>query len=80
MAETQKVMHVFGELGRLHLGFLWAHMEAEGVHYSMYVLLLLLTVAVDAERSNYMCCVWAVLLPFPSALSRVSGEVCNSSW
>lgn len=35
MAETQKVLFVFGELGRLHLGPLWRHLEAEGIHYSM---------------------------------------------
>jgi hypothetical protein len=35
MAETQKVLYVFGELGAQYLGDLWRHLDAEGIHYSM---------------------------------------------
>jgi hypothetical protein len=36
MKETQKVLYVFGELGREYLGALWQHLETENIHHTMY--------------------------------------------
>ena len=35
MTEAKKVFYVYGELGKLHLGSLWTHLENEGVHPTM---------------------------------------------
>lgn len=36
LAETQKVLYVFEQLGKHHLGRLWRHLEAEGLHPTMF--------------------------------------------
>ena len=36
MAETQRVLYVYGELGKLHLGKLWRHLLDEKMHPTMY--------------------------------------------
>jgi hypothetical protein len=40
MKETQKVLYVFGELGREYLGALWQHLETENIHHTMYAAFL----------------------------------------
>lgn len=43
MAETQRVLYVFGELGKVHLGRLWQHLLDENMHPTMYATEWLMT-------------------------------------
>jgi TBC1 domain family member 10 len=43
MIETQRVLYVYGELGKLHLGHLWQHLLDENMHPTMYATEWLMT-------------------------------------
>ena len=62
MVEMQKVLFVFQKLGALHLGALWVHLAAEGVHPSMYVTEWVMPMYCRGFSFDLVTRVWDVLL------------------
>mmetsp|Transcript_32745 Transcript_32745/g.55212 ORF Transcript_32745/g.55212 Transcript_32745/m.55212 type:complete len:447 (-) Transcript_32745:216-1556(-) len=62
LAETQKVLWVFGALGARYLGNLWSHLDAQMIHPSMYFTEWCMTVFARGFNFDLVTRVWDVLI------------------
>jgi len=62
MSETQKVLYVFEQLGAQHLGSLWTHMSAEGIHPTMYATEWFMTMFCRGFSFDLVTRVWDIYL------------------
>lgn len=62
MSETQKVLHVFEQLGAQHLGSLWTHMSSEGIHPTMYATEWFMTMFCRGFSFDLVTRVWDIYL------------------
>jgi hypothetical protein len=62
LIETQKVLHVFECLGRLHLPVLWSHFEREGIHPTMFFTEWAMTMFCRGFSFELVTRVWDIFL------------------
>jgi hypothetical protein len=62
MSGAQRVLHVFQGLGRKHLPVLWAHLEGEGMHPTMYATEWFMTMFCRGFNFDLCMRVWDIFL------------------
>lgn len=62
LAETQKVLYIFEHLGKIHLGRLWAHLEEENIHPTMYFIEWAMTMFCRGFSFELVTRVWDIFL------------------
>jgi len=62
LAEAQRRLAVFAGLGKQHLGALWAHLEREGIHPTMYATEWLMTMFTRGFSFDLVTRVWDIYL------------------
>lgn len=61
-AEVKQIMHVYSSLGRRYLPRLWAHLDEENLHESMYAIEWFMTVYTRSFRFDFVTRIWDVML------------------
>jgi len=62
LVEFQKILHVFAELGKIHLGKLWTHLCDEGMHPTMYATEWIMTMFCRGFSFDLVTRVWDIFL------------------
>jgi len=62
LVDVQKMLFVFEELGRQHLGKLWMHLEAEGMHPTMYFTEWIMCIFCRSFSFDLVTRVWDIFL------------------
>jgi TBC1 domain family member 10 len=62
MAGAQRCLYVYEALGRKYLGKLWAHLEAEGMHPTMYATEWMMTIFTRGFNFDLVTRVWDIFL------------------
>lgn len=62
LSETQKVLHIFGDLANHYLPKLWEHFTQEGIHQTMFVTEWVMTIFCRGFSFELVTRVWDIFM------------------